>query len=76
VCVCSADAAEERPQEEAPGADGVPGEVRVWGNLVAFVERLDDEMFKSLQVRSDRQRMHRDSGRCHSAKHSMVRPIS
>lgn len=46
-----ADAAEERPQEAAPGADGVSGEVRVWGNLVAFVERLDDEMFKSLQVR-------------------------
>jgi hypothetical protein len=63
LCVCAADAAEERPQEDAPGADGVPGEVRVWGNLVAFVERLDDEMFKSLQVRSERQRMHTGSAR-------------
>jgi translation initiation factor 3 subunit C len=25
-------------------------QVRVWGNLVAYVERLDDEMFKALQV--------------------------
>ncbi|MEW5305255.1 MAG: hypothetical protein WDW36_007810 [Sanguina aurantia] len=39
------DATEERTEEPANN-----GEIRVWGNLVAFVERLDDELFKSLQV--------------------------
>eukprot|EP00879_Flechtneria_rotunda_P010363 GHRR01010837.1.p1 GENE.GHRR01010837.1~~GHRR01010837.1.p1 ORF type:complete len:641 (+),score=259.16 GHRR01010837.1:1573-3495(+) len=43
----TADASEERTTEPVPGENG---EIRVWGNLVAFVERLDDEMFKSLQV--------------------------
>jgi hypothetical protein len=44
----TADASEERSQQ--PAADE-QGQLRVWGNLVAFVERLDDEMFKSLQVK-------------------------
>lgn len=43
----TADASEERTAEPEPNEKG---EIRVWGNLVAFVERLDDEMFKSLQV--------------------------
>jgi hypothetical protein len=42
------DQSEERTEEATDGS-----EVKVWGNLVAFVERLDDEMFKSLQVIRD-----------------------
>jgi Eukaryotic translation initiation factor 3 subunit 8 N-terminus len=41
------DASEERTEEPQPDEQGV---IKVWGNLVGFVERLDDEMFKSLQV--------------------------
>ena len=44
----TAEPADEERLEE-PGADAP---AVVWGNVVAFVERLDDELFKSFQARA------------------------
>ncbi len=43
----SADAVEDNRKEE-PSAD--EGPIKVWGNIPGFIERLDDELFKGLQV--------------------------
>eukprot|EP00244_Chara_vulgaris_P012148 TRINITY_DN629_c0_g1_i3.p1 TRINITY_DN629_c0_g1~~TRINITY_DN629_c0_g1_i3.p1 ORF type:complete len:991 (+),score=249.61 TRINITY_DN629_c0_g1_i3:308-3280(+) len=40
---------ELEPEDGGRGTAETEGEIRVWGNVVAFLERTDDELFKSFQ---------------------------
>jgi translation initiation factor 3 subunit C len=43
------ESAEPNLEATAGPAENEQGEIKVWGNIVAFLERIDDELFKSLQ---------------------------
>lgn len=43
------ESAEPNLDATAGPVENEAGEIKVWGNIVAFLERIDDELFKSLQ---------------------------